>query len=161
MPKLQYPAYFEGDLLGAKVTEDIEHREAFIFVPYKMLITTGKAKVHPVLKKIIAENPEAFSQEGNPDWEQMTLVLFLIYEATIGVESYWFPYLRQMPDVEFTSQWTRDELMESQDIYFYNGLWEEHRELNQEWNLMKDVMSKYPDIFVNHIDKGFFYNVYA
>ncbi len=43
MPKLEYPAVFEGGLIGARVTEEIAHREAFIFVPYKMLSTVGKA----------------------------------------------------------------------------------------------------------------------
>ena len=57
MPKLEYPAYFEGGLLGARVREDINHREAFIFVPYKMIMTTGKAKSHPALSKIIEANP--------------------------------------------------------------------------------------------------------
>lgn len=74
----------------------------------------------------------------------MTLVLFIIYECTLGVKSYWFPYLRQMPDVEFTSQWSRDDLMESQDVLFYNSLKEEHIELDLEWNLMKSVLSANP-----------------
>ena len=39
MPKIEYPAWFEGDLLGAKVIEDIQHREAYIYVPYKLIIT--------------------------------------------------------------------------------------------------------------------------
>ena len=38
-PKIEYPAYFEGGLVGMRATEPIEHREAFISVPYKMLIT--------------------------------------------------------------------------------------------------------------------------
>ena len=39
MPKIEYPAWFEGGLLGAKVIEDIQHREAYIYVPYKLIIT--------------------------------------------------------------------------------------------------------------------------
>lgn len=41
-PKLEYPAYFEGGLLGVRCKEDIEHREGFLYVPYKMLISVGK-----------------------------------------------------------------------------------------------------------------------
>ena len=52
-PKLEYPAYFEGGLVGMRVKEDIEHREGFISVPYKMWITVGKAQAHPVLGDII------------------------------------------------------------------------------------------------------------
>ena len=39
MPKLEYPAYFEGGLVGMRATDTIEHREAFLSIPYKMLIT--------------------------------------------------------------------------------------------------------------------------
>ena len=53
MPKLEYPAYFEGGLLGVRCKEDIEHREAYLFVPYKMLMSVGKAQKHPVLGEII------------------------------------------------------------------------------------------------------------
>jgi len=39
MPKLEYPAYFEHGLLGVKCTEDIGHREAFMYIPYKMVFS--------------------------------------------------------------------------------------------------------------------------
>ena len=39
MPKLQYPATFEGGLIGTKVTKDILHREVYLYVPYKMIIS--------------------------------------------------------------------------------------------------------------------------
>lgn len=42
-PKLEYPAYFEGGLVGVRALEQINHREAFISVPYKMLITVDGA----------------------------------------------------------------------------------------------------------------------
>ena len=42
MPKLEYPAYFEDGLVGVKVTQDIAHREAYLAVPYKMIISVTK-----------------------------------------------------------------------------------------------------------------------
>ena len=56
MPKLNYPVWFDG-LLGIECTDEIKHREAFMFVPMKMLMTVGKAQNHPVLGKIIEQNP--------------------------------------------------------------------------------------------------------
>ena len=56
MPKLKYPAWFDG-LLGIECTDEIKHRESFMFVPMKMLMTLGKARNHPVLGKIIEQNP--------------------------------------------------------------------------------------------------------
>jgi len=42
-PKLEFPVYFEGGLLGARCRRDIQHREGFIYIPYKMLLSVGKA----------------------------------------------------------------------------------------------------------------------
>ena len=39
MPKAEYPAYFEGGLVGVRAKEPIEHREAFLSVPYDMIIS--------------------------------------------------------------------------------------------------------------------------
>ena len=69
MPKMEYPAFFEGGLIGARAKEDINHREAFLYVPYKILISVGKAQAHPVLAHIIAQNPECFDEEENDDYE--------------------------------------------------------------------------------------------
>ena len=79
-PKVDYPAYFEGGLVGVKAIAPIEHREAFLGIPYKMLMTVAGAQAHPILGPIIAENPQVFSEEEKGDWEQLTLVLFMIYE---------------------------------------------------------------------------------
>jgi hypothetical protein len=43
MPKLEYPYKFEGGLIGMRCTDDINHREAFCFIPYKMIMCVGKA----------------------------------------------------------------------------------------------------------------------
>ena len=38
MPKLEYPAKFENGVIGVRCCEDIENREAFLAVPYKMIL---------------------------------------------------------------------------------------------------------------------------
>ena len=53
MPKLEYPAIFEGGLLGVKCTEDIYNREAYLFIPWKMLITVNKVKEDPVIGPLL------------------------------------------------------------------------------------------------------------
>ena len=61
MPKIEYPAWFQNGLLGVRVKEDIQHREAYLAVPYKMFMSVKKAKADPVISEIIEANPEAFS----------------------------------------------------------------------------------------------------
>ena len=99
MPKLEYPAEFEGGLVGTKCLADIEHREAYLHVPYKMLLSVKSTVEHPVLGQILEEHPECFAEEICDDFEQLTLVLRLIYEISLGRESYWYPYLMSLPDV--------------------------------------------------------------
>ena len=53
MPKLEYPSHFQGGLIGIGCKEDIEHREAAMFVPLKITITLKKALTHPVLSNLI------------------------------------------------------------------------------------------------------------
>jgi hypothetical protein len=69
MPKLEYPAFFEGGLLGVKCKEDIEHREVYLYVPYKMMISVKDTQKHPVLAEIIKNHAECFTEDKSEDWE--------------------------------------------------------------------------------------------
>jgi hypothetical protein len=69
IPKLEYPAIFEGGLLGARASEDIQHREAFLFIPMKMLLSLDFIYRHKVLAPIIKENPRMFDNRSHEDWE--------------------------------------------------------------------------------------------
>jgi hypothetical protein len=57
-----------------------------------------------------------FDETENADWEQFTLTLFLFYELSLGQRSYWFPYLIQMPTVQFTCHWSQEDILLMQDF---------------------------------------------
>jgi len=61
------------------------------------------------------EHPECFDEEEGSDWEQLTLALAMMYQLTLGKKSYWYPYLRQMPDVDFASCWNDFDMDMTQD----------------------------------------------
>jgi hypothetical protein len=44
MPKIEYPCYFDKGVRGVKAKEDINHREMFFAAPFKVAMTTIKAK---------------------------------------------------------------------------------------------------------------------
>lgn len=69
MPKIKFPEYFEDGLMGLGAKEDIEHREVFLYVPYKMIMSVKKAMNHEVLGPIILDHPECFNEEHSTDWE--------------------------------------------------------------------------------------------
>jgi hypothetical protein len=60
---------FDGGLLGARVNQDIQHREAFLYVPFKMLLTLDYVRKHPQLGIVVRDNPHLFSGEEHDDWE--------------------------------------------------------------------------------------------
>ena len=100
MPKLEYPVQFPDGRIGVRCTQDIQNREAFLYVPYKMIITIGKVLNHPVVALIIKDNREAFEKangnekDDNDLNEKLILVLFIFHEMALIKQSYWLPYLR-------------------------------------------------------------------
>jgi hypothetical protein len=66
--------------LGARANQDIEHREAFLYIPMKMLLSLDYAQNHKVLGEVIRENPQLFNSKRHDDWEQLTLALAMFYE---------------------------------------------------------------------------------
>lgn len=80
-------------------------------IPYKMLMTVDSAQRHPVLGRIIKENPQIFSEDEKGDWEQLTLALYLLYENQLGDKSFWKPYIDLMPETKFFCHWSEDLIM--------------------------------------------------
>ena len=91
-PKLDYPAFFYGGLVGAKVNAPIEHREVLLFVPFKAIITLDKCLDDSNLKVFYQENGKLFSKNYE-DWEQLVIVIFLMYQKQLGEDSFWEPYI--------------------------------------------------------------------
>lgn len=56
-PKVTYPDFFDGGLVGGRVNAPIHHREAFLYVPYKVIISLDKCFRDENLKDFYAENP--------------------------------------------------------------------------------------------------------
>ena len=95
MPRLEYPAYFENNLIGFKAKEDILHREVIMYVPYSVGMTVDQALNHPVLGIIYKENEELLGSDNKHS--NLTLSILLMYERLKGKESYWYTYLQHLP----------------------------------------------------------------
>ena len=61
-PKLEYPAYFEGGLVGVRAKQNIQHREMILSVPYKNLMSIDKAKSDPILGRVYQQNNKLFGK---------------------------------------------------------------------------------------------------
>ena len=90
------------------------------------------------------------------------MVLLLLYELTLGKNSYWYPYLRLMPTVRFSCFWTQEEIDAIQSPKVVQALKEYRVEVVNEWYMFKKVIRKYPWIFQErYINKDLFYNLYG
>ena len=64
MPNLEFPAFYDDDLVGVAAKAPIKHRDVLLGVPYSVLLTTEKALNDPVLKEVYSENPHVFSNRN-------------------------------------------------------------------------------------------------
>ena len=64
MPKLKFPTTFENDIIGISCTSEIKHHEAFLFIPFKMMLTVNKILDNPILGPLIESNPKCFSDKS-------------------------------------------------------------------------------------------------
>ena len=73
------------------------------------MISISTAKGHQKIGHIFYENAHIFSKT-NEDYEQLTLTVFIMYEYQFGKDSFWYPYINLMPDVEFFCNWADKDL---------------------------------------------------
>ena len=69
MPKVEYPVFFENGLRGMRAIEDIAPRETFIFVPFKMVISTEIVWDIEALKPVLSKHPELFTEKFGADYQ--------------------------------------------------------------------------------------------
>ena len=132
-------------------------------VPYSLLITVDACKVHPILAPVYEGSPRLFGKNGNPDWEQLMLVVRLMYEYQLREDSYWFPYIELMPEVTFFCDWDPETIMKTQDLAILEEAREFKHQIDTEWKLLFEHLIRYcPDVFQEEtINKHLFCRLYA
>lgn len=86
--KVDFPAYFNG-VCGARATADIEPREAFLFIPNKLIISVETARKSEI-GEVFQSHDSLFV--GNIQRDYFILVIFLLYEKSKGENSFWNLY---------------------------------------------------------------------
>jgi hypothetical protein len=88
--------------------------------------------------------------------------MFIIYEMTKKSKSFWYPYFRTMPDVEFSARWDQKDIEQFQDRDLPNLLIHYKMELKPVLGFFVQVLQKYPKIFPDHfMSRKLFLNVYG
>jgi len=89
---VEFPCVFKNGLMGIAAKKDLPLNKAFLFVPNTCIISLARIRKVPELAKIFEENNSLFGS-SHPDVDQLTLAVFLLYQALMGEKSFWWPYL--------------------------------------------------------------------
>ena len=146
-PNQEFPAIFDGGLVGVRALKDIQHREAFCKVPFKCLLSVYSANQDPELGPVIRANPELFSEDEEDDAESLVLVLMILREMQKGSGSFWKPYFDVLPDVTIFCNWEKEEIEAAQDPLLQKQADRYRKEYLEQWESMKECMEKYPLLF--------------
>lgn len=103
-------------------------------------MSTDKAARHPVIGNVLIKHPEVYSKD-NKDWEQLILATWLLYEQSLGKESFWYPYINLMPDVTFFCDWEESDIIACQDKSILEEAVEYREELGNEYKEVYEILS--------------------
>ena len=104
-----YPAVFSNGLIGLAAKREIAPNKAFIKIPAYCIISIDRAKNCKELAPIFKNNIKLFSKL-HPDYVQLTLAVFIMFEKKKGLKSFWHPYLQVMNKAELLQDWTETQL---------------------------------------------------
>jgi hypothetical protein len=113
-PGVDSPVAFgkQGQLVGMAARKDIPPMTAFVYVPYKLIITEATVMRSPI-SHIVQKHPKVFKQHY--DSEYLMLASFVFHEFLKGEESFWHDYFEIINFSDIPLLWTEDEVDELQD----------------------------------------------
>ena len=89
-PKL-YLQYYSSDFRGVHSLTKVMPDEILLYVPLNMIMTSSVAINSQIGRKIQEANIELRSKHSY-------LASYLLYEKYAGPQSYWYPYIRILPE---------------------------------------------------------------
>ena len=127
-PNIEFPIpYLKGRTIGCKTTKNIDQNSAILYIPYKLIIDSGKIEVNTTLPSLSRHNATK-------------ITYFLLKEIDKGKESFYKPYINLILSNNFNSYpvfWTEDDKIELDDGDFEDKISNYNDEINQTCDLMK------------------------
>lgn len=142
-----FPAFFgdKGELRGVVATRDIQPYETIIAIPNKMLMTSAKAREDKALSKMFEEEEETFGEGETGEYN--VLIAYLLRERIKKKESFFFPFLNLVDEIETGLVWDKKTIDFIEDPVFKGEIAEAQLELERDWETMNEVLAKYPKLF--------------
>eukprot|EP00347_Sterkiella_histriomuscorum_P010062 403338831 len=146
--QINFPAAFGPDhswFMGSAVKEDIQHNEAFVYIPNKCLITVERARSSEI-GFIFANHENVFKSSEDRDF--LTLLVFMMCEFQKGDQSFWYPYFNAVDPGELTCYWDQKYLSALDDKECIEQIREYGASMDEMWEQVHKILRVYsPDYF--------------
>lgn len=155
--KCQFPAYFGDDQLrGIIATEDINPKEAIMFVPNKLLITDKMIRKHEVLAPIIEKYLDVFPK--NMMTATHAQCLYFLYEKLKGEQSFWKPFFDTLSS-EDSPYDVRDEIFDFvADSKMKSEILDMRKRTQDDWETkFSPILEKHKGVFPGATYEDFFW----
>jgi len=115
--------------------KDVPPMTAFLYVPFKVIICDHNIrKRNYEVAKVFDAHPEFF--KTHKDAEYNTLIIYVMYEMSLGDKSFWHPYFEIISQPDLPMMWTDEELNELQDAVLIRQIKQYREEFEEEWRLI-------------------------
>lgn len=107
-PKILWPSsQTEGGVRGAIALDDIESLEPMLEIPTNLMMSPPILFQDPVIGSKMQASLDLLQGD-------LLLTVYVMYEMTKKEKSFYYPYLRILPEPGNVSEWTNEELLELQ-----------------------------------------------
>ena len=137
-------AFGKSGVIGALAVNDIHVRKAFIFVPFKIIITPQMVK-ESELKEVIKAFPQVFDNSAI-SWDYL-IWIFLMNERRKGRDSFFYPYINVIDQPEILCDWSESELSELQDGFLSKKTKKLLQSQQFHYSKLLPVFTEYPNYF--------------
>ena len=152
---VEFPAFYgeNGQLRGARASEDILPFQAIIAVPQRCLMMSRKAYDDADLSPIFARHPVLFDPHVDDSASYNAVMFFMIRERLKNRESDIYHVWNIVP-IEETYPWVQDDMVEFiKDQCLLDEINCGREKLDYLWNLAKPVFDQNPQIFTKPITR--------
>ena len=88
----------------------------FLAVPYKVLLSNQKARNDPDIGVIFSENTDFFGTNNKlTAYSNCIMVVHMLHQYQKGPDSFWYPFLSNIPEATFFDYWDKSTLIETQN----------------------------------------------
>ena len=88
--------------------------------------------------------------------------MYLMYQAQLGEQSFWAPYIDLMPSVKWFCEWDKKDIMLTMDPYLVRGAIIAREILQNTWQDVLSSLKDFPNLFSKSmLKKEIFLKYYA